>query len=150
LGPVRNRGIELSLTQSFSAGVQASLDYSWQGDPKPLAAKPGQIPFPEGELAVAAHHRFGASVGVDRGRVFGTLSANYVGRTYWNDVLAQLGFDGYTNAYTLVNGCVGLRWSRGRVQTVLKGTNLLNREIRQHVFGDIQKVGVAGELRLSF
>jgi hypothetical protein len=60
-----------------------------------------------------------------------------------------LGFDGYTGPYTLVDACVGVRWAKGRVQTLLKGTNLLNREIRQHVFGDIQRIGIGAELRIS-
>jgi outer membrane receptor protein involved in Fe transport len=150
LGPVRNRGIELSLERALSAGVRASLDYSWQADPKPLAAKTGQIPFPKGELSVPAHHRLGASLKVDRGRFLGAVSANYVGRTYWNDVLPQLGFDGYTGPYTLVDACLGMRWSKGRIETLLKGTNLLNQEIRQHIFGDIQRTGVTAEVRLSF
>jgi outer membrane receptor protein involved in Fe transport len=150
LGPVRNRGAELSIERSLWPGVLAALDYSWQADPRPLATAPGQIAFPKGELAVAAHHRLGLSLRADRGQAFGTLSAHYVGRTYWNDVLAQLGFDGYTEPYTLVDACVGVRWAKGRVQTVLKATNLLNREIRQHIFGDIQKIGVVAEVRLSF
>jgi outer membrane receptor protein involved in Fe transport len=149
LGPVRNQGVEVSLERKLWEGARASLDYSWQADPKPLAAAPGQIAFPKGELAVPAHHRTGASLSVDRNHVFGTLSAHYVGRTYWNDVLAQLGFDGYTGPYTLVDACVGMRWAKGRVQTVLKGTNLLNREIRQHIFGDIQRIGIGAELRVS-
>ena len=150
LGPVRNRGAELSVERTLWSGVRAALDYSWQGDPRPLTAAPGQIPFPKGELAVAAHHRLGLSLRADRGRAFGTLSAHYVGRTYWNDVLAPLGFDGYTGPYTLVDACIGMRWEQGRLQTLLKATNLLNREIRQHIFGDIQRIGVMAEARLSF
>ncbi len=89
----------------------------------------------------------------DRGRGFGSVSADYVGRTFWNDVLPQLGFEGFTPAYTLVNASLGLRWpaAHGRqVVTVIKGTNLLDQEIRQHIFGDIQKIGLVGEVRLAF
>lgn len=153
LGPIRNRGIELSLDQVLSPGLKASVSYSWQDDPEPLEPEPGRPAYPIGEVSVAPHHRAGASLLWDRGRVFGSASAQYVGRTFWNDVLPQLGFDGYTDAYTLVGATVGVRWRVGEgreLSTALKGTNLLNREIRQHLFGDIQNIGVTAEARLSF
>jgi outer membrane receptor protein involved in Fe transport len=153
VGPVRNRGLELSFEQRLAEGVRGAMSYSWQADPKALTPAAGQIACPVGELSVAPHHRASASVRWDRRRVFGSVSADYVGRTFWNDVLPQLGFDGYTKAYTFLNAAFGLRFpGRGRHQTavVLKGTNLLDQEIRQHIFGDIQRIGVAAEVRLQF
>jgi outer membrane receptor protein involved in Fe transport len=153
VGPVRNRGLELSLERRLAEGVRAALTYSWQADPKTLTPAPGQVACPIAELSVPPHHRFGAALRWDRRRVFGSVSADYVGRTFWNDVLPQLGFDGYTEAYTLVNACFGLRLAsrQGReTAVVLKGTNLLDREIRQHIFGDIQRLGVTAEIRLQF
>ena len=41
LGPVRNRGLELSLSHRFSGGVAAFANYSWQDDPEPLEPDPG-------------------------------------------------------------------------------------------------------------
>ena len=38
----------------------------------------------------------------------------------------------------------------GQGVTTLKGTNLLNEEIQQHVFGDIMKMSLVGELRFQF
>jgi hypothetical protein len=37
-----------------------------------------------------------------------------------------------------------------RVTTSVKGTNLANQQIQQHVFGDIIKRAVVGELRVNF
>jgi hypothetical protein len=34
--------------------------------------------------------------------------------------------------------------------TVLKVTNLLNDEIQQHIFGDVSKLQMVGELRVGF
>ena len=34
--------------------------------------------------------------------------------------------------------------------TLLKVTNLLNEEIQQHIFGDMSKLQVVGELRVRF
>jgi hypothetical protein len=57
-------------------------------------------------------------------------------------------FAGRTASYTMVSGGLGARWMDGRLETSLKATNLLNREVMQHVFGDIFKRQVVGELRL--
>jgi hypothetical protein len=35
------------------------------------------------------------------------------------------------------------------VTTLVRGTNLLNRDIQQHVFGDIVKASVVGEVRVK-
>jgi len=47
-----------------------------------------------------------------------------------------------------VSATVGLRWADGKVVTSIKGTNLLNQTIQQHVYGDILKLGVVGEVRV--
>ncbi len=60
-------------------------------------------------------------------------------------------YSGPTDAFTLVNGSVGRKWGQdGRYVTMLKVTNLLNQEIQQHVFGDITKLQMVGELRVTF
>jgi hypothetical protein len=43
-----------------------------------------------------------------------------------------------------------VRWREGRFITTLKAKNLLNQDIRQHLFGDIVKRSVTAEMRLDF
>ena len=58
---------------------------------------------------------------------------------------------GSTDAFTLVNGSFGVKWGEKRnIVTMLKVTNLLNEEIQQHIFGDISKLQMVGELRVGF
>ena len=71
-------------------------------------------------------------------------------RAFWNDVLASLGYDGFTDSFTLVNGSFGVRWANGKVTTMVKATNITNSNIRQHVFGDVIKRTVVGEVRFQF
>jgi len=59
-------------------------------------------------------------------------------------------YHGTTKAYTLVNAGFGVRWARNRVTTSIKATNLANQNVQQHVFGDILKRQVVGELRVQF
>jgi hypothetical protein len=43
-----------------------------------------------------------------------------------------------------------VRWAGGRVTTSIKVNNLFNEEVQYHVFGDILKRQVLGELRVQF
>ncbi len=48
-----------------------------------------------------------------------------------------------------MNGSFGVKWNQGEVTTLAKVTNLFNRSIQQHVFGDILQRTVVGEVRFS-
>jgi hypothetical protein len=89
-----------------------------------------------------------AAVAVHTKRFLGQLSLNYAGEAFWADVLTSP-FSGPTSAYTMVNASVGWRFRDGKVTTILKGTNLANREIQQHNFGDLLKRSVAAEVHVS-
>ena len=150
LGPLRQKGLEVSIDHRFTDAVSGFTNYSWQDDPKPLTPDSGQVPFAIAEVSVPPHHRFNAGLNLSTRRFLGSASVNYVSRAFWQDVLASLGFDGFTDAFTMVNGSFGVRWGDGRVTTTIKATNITNENIRQHVFGDIIKRNVVGEVRFQF
>jgi outer membrane receptor protein involved in Fe transport len=150
LGPTRQKGLELSIDHSFTGAVSGFANYSWQADPEVLDPDAGKARFPIEELSVPPHHRVNAGVNFNNSRFLGSASVNYVGEAYYNDVLASLGFDGFTDAYTMVNATFGMKFNKGRVVATVKGTNLLNEEIRQHIFGDILKRSLTAELRFTF
>ena len=58
-------------------------------------------------------------------------------------------YHGFTDAYTMVNASVGVKWVNGRITTLAKVTNLLDQKIQQHVFGDVITRSVIGEVRFS-
>jgi hypothetical protein len=74
---------------------------------------------------------------------------NYSSSAFWQDVLDDP-YHGTTEPYTLVNGAFGVRWGENKVTTSLKVLNLANQAVQQHVFGDILKRQVIGELRMQF
>ena len=83
-------------------------------------------------------------------RYLGSLAVSYQDEAYWQDVLDNR-YAGTTDAFTLVNGTFGYKWgSKRNIVTLLKATNLLNDEIQQHIFGDVSKLQVVGELRVGF
>jgi len=149
LGPIRNRGFEISLDQSITNAWSAFVNYSYQDDPKPLTPDADQLPYPISEVNVPPANRFNAGVNFSDRRVTGSLSLSYADKAFWTDVL-DLTYAGYSDGYTMVNASVGVRWADGKITTSLKATNLLDQDIQQHVFGDIMKRTIIGEVRFRF
>ena len=145
LGPVRQTGLELSLDHRFSKTVTAFANYSWQGDPTVLSSA---NPYPASELVLPPTNRFNVGANMDGARFIAAASVNYSDKAFWTDVLSAP-FHGFTDAYTLVNGTFGVKWMQGRVSTVVKVNNLLNKDIQQHVFGDILKRSALLEVRIN-
>lgn len=61
---------------------------------------------------------------------------------WWHGKLAGV-------AFTLVNGSFGVKWNNGAITTSIK-SNILNKTVQQHVFGDLLRRSVTGELRFDF
>jgi hypothetical protein len=146
LGPLRQKGLELSVDHRVNGSLSGFVNYSWQAKPVVLS---DPHPYPTEELSLPATHRFNLGFNFDGGRLLGTGSASYVDRAFWSDVLSSP-YHGFTDAYTIVNGSVGVKWARGKVVTLVKVTNVLNADVQQHVFGDIMKRSGVGEVRLLF
>jgi len=146
LGPLRQKGFELSLDQRLASTATAFANYSYQAKP---TVKDDPNPFPASELAFPPMHRFNAGVNVNGMRWLGSASVNASSDAFWSDVLTSP-YHGFTDGYWMVNGSFGVKWTRGRVTTSIKGTNLLNRDIQQHIFGDILKRSIVSEVRFNY
>ncbi len=149
LGPIRNRGVELSIEHSFTNEVSASANYSYQDEPKVLDPESGQIRYPNSEIGLPPTNRFNFALNYNGPRYLGNVSVNYADEAFWVDVLTSP-FHGATDSYTMVNASFGVKWADGKVVTSVKGTNLLNQEILQHVFGDLIKLSLVAEVRFFF
>ncbi len=149
LGPIRNKGVELSLEHSFGHEVSAFANYSYQAKPEVLVAKSDQEPYPPAELAFPPENRFNLGLSYNGKRFLGNVTLNHSDQAFWSDVLTGP-YAGYTDAFNLVNATIGAKWANGKVTTSIKSTNVLNQDIQQHVFGDILKRTVVGEVRLQF
>jgi outer membrane receptor protein involved in Fe transport len=146
LGPLREKGLELSLDQRVAAGITAFVNYSYQAKPAVLDSA---TPFPTDELALPPTNRFNIGANVDGRRLLGSAAVQYADNAFWSDVLTSP-YHGFTDAFTMVNGSFGVKWMQSRVTTMVKVTNLLNQDIQQHVFGDILKRSVVGEVRFQY
>jgi hypothetical protein len=115
-------------------------NYSWQDEPEPTG-------FDIEELNLPPKHRFNIGFNFNYGRYFGNASVSYTDEAIWQDVLT---FRGPTDAYTLLNAGFGVSWADGKIVSSVKGTNLTNTNAQQHLFGDIIKLQIVGELRFVF
>ena len=149
LGPIRQRGLELSVNHDVNQVWSLFANYSFQDDPKPLEPDAGQLPYPIAEIGVPARNRFNAGVNWNSHRLVGSANVNYTDKAFWTDVLSAP-FFGATDSFTMVNASFGVKWLDGKLTTSLKGTNLLNESIQQHVFGDILKLQLYFEARMTF
>ena len=145
LGPTRSVGAEFWLDRRLSSSASLSASYSWQGEPAILSS---ESPFPPAELGLPPAHRLGLGATLDGPRFLGSASVNTATRAFWTDVLTSP-FHGYSEGYTMVNGSFGVKWRQGAVTTLVKVTNLFNQSVQQHVFGDLLRRTVVGEVRFS-
>lgn len=146
LGPVRYQGLELSLDQVVNSNINFNVNYSYQKDPE-ILDDPNQ--FPASELIYAPTHRFNVGMNMDYPRWLANASVNYASDAFWTDVL-DARFWGPTDAYTMVNAAFGVRWFNRKVTTTIKVNNLFNEQVQQHIFGDIIRRTVIGEVKFNF
>jgi outer membrane receptor protein involved in Fe transport len=146
-GKSRNKGFELGVTSPVNDYFDVFANYSWQSDPEVDESGPDAIPI--SELNFPPNHRFNIGGAFNYGMFLGNLSVSYASEAFWQDVLGA-GFQGTTDAYTLVNAGVGVKWFGDRLTTTLKMMNIGNDDIQQHIFGDITKRQIVGELRVQF
>jgi hypothetical protein len=72
---------------------------------------------------------------------------NYSDKAFFNDVL-DAPYQGFADSYAMVNASFGVKWGEGKYQAIVKGMNLFNQEIQQHIFGDLLRISVSAELRI--
>lgn len=149
LGPLRQDGLEISIDHRFNNQWSFGANYSYQNEPEVRPAAAGQIPYLTAELALPAQNRFNANVSWNHDRFVGTVQANYQDKALWTDVLTST-YHGYTEAFTMINANFGVKWNKGKVVTTLKGVNLADKKIQQHVYGDILRRAVTFETRITF
>ena len=144
IGTSRASGIVASSSQStdvLTKTVTAFANYSWQDDPKPTG-------FDVAELNLQPAQRFNAGVGFTGVRYLGNLSGSFVDRAFWQDVDPR--YVGFTDAYSTIDGGLGVRSTDGTMTVAVRGKNLFNKTVREHVFGDLIKRAVTGEVIFRF
>ncbi len=137
------KGFELGIDSPLNKYFNVFANYTFQATPDPKD-------FDLSELNLPPKNRFNTGLSFNYQRYLGNFSVGYTDDAFWQDVLDPP-YHGTTEPYTLVNAGFGVRWgSKDQITTSIKGTNLFNQTVQQHVFGDITKAQVVGELRVQF
>jgi outer membrane receptor for ferrienterochelin and colicins len=140
---VRDWGIELGLDARVSSEVSLFANYSWQAEPEP------DNPEEFAELNIPPANRFNVGANVSRGRFYGNVSFNYTDSAFWTDVL-DARYHGATESYAMLNAGFGVRLAEDRITAGVKLVNLNNDDAQQHIFGDIIKRQIVGQLKYRF
>ena len=146
LGEVSSQGIELGVEGAITDEISAYANYSFQAEPDPEF--PGLTEAQAlDEINLPASHLVNVGVTYIGPELFGTVSLSHSSEAFWQDVL-DARFHGTTEAYTMVNLAVGRTFQGNRYTGTLKITNLFNQDVQQHIFGDVMKRSVVGELKV--
>jgi outer membrane receptor protein involved in Fe transport len=140
LGTVRNKGIEANVEARLLRSLNAFANYTYQARPVPKDFDISKINLPP-------KNRANAGLRFDANRFMGDLTVMYVDTAYFRDVLT---YAGWTPSYTQVNTMVGVRFKDGKCTFMAKVNNLGNVAVQNHIFGDLLKRQVSGEMRLRF
>jgi iron complex outermembrane receptor protein len=141
LGTNRNKGFELGVDGALNRAVNVFANYSYQAMPDP--------DFDISEVNLPPTNRFNVGFSFSQGMFLGNASVSYVDDAYFQDVL-DARYAGPTEAYTQVNGAFGVRFAKDKITATAKVINLTDADIQSHVFGDIMKRQILGELRFQF
>ncbi len=146
LGKVKDKGIELGVDGAVNRYLNVFGNYSYQWMPE-------IADFPTGtgiaDINWPPKNRFNTGFDFSYEHVLGNLSVSYTDEAYWQDVL-DARYAGITKPYTIVSGGIGVKWLGDKVITSLKINNVGNKEVQQHIFGDIVKRQIVGEARFIF
>ena len=141
LGTVKNKGFELGIDGAVTQGLNVFANYSYQAEPEP--------DFALSEINLPPTNRFNAGFNYSQGHFLGNASVAFLDDAFFQDVLYAR-FAGPTQSYTQINGAFGVKFLRDKLTTTIKVINLLDEDIQSHVFGDILKRQIIGEVRVTF
>ena len=138
IGQVRNQGIETSIDAQASRYVSVFANYSWQAKPVPKDFDISLINLPP-------THRFNAGLMFDYKKLQGDVSVGYTSEAYFRDILT---YKGWIRGFTVVNVGLGVRLAGDNAVLAIKVRNLGNEPVQNHLFSDLLKRQIVGELRL--
>lgn len=143
VGRVVDEGVELSWDDDWSRAFSTRTSFTYQRAPH--VSTTGAVPL---QVNRPPRHQVSLLATVRRPHWFGSGSVSYIDRAFWADVLSAP-FWGTTRSYIVVDAAAGVDVSRS-ARVSIKGTNLLDRQIKQHVFGDVIRRKMSAELGYRF
>ena len=146
---MRNAGLELSASHTFRQGITLFGNYSYQRLPEMLDPIGDPNRPPSDTVHTPPRQRFNIGANYNGPTYLGNLTVNRSDEAFFAQGVQPF-YYGYSDPYTLVSLSFGRRWKASRMTTNLKVLNLLDDEVKQHVFGDIMRRTVMLEALFKF
>lgn len=142
IGRVVDRGLELSWDVNWTERFLTRFSSTLQSRPRVSDAT--------GQLRINQQPRHISSITSEfRTKAwFASASATYCDKAFWADVLDSR-FWGFSRPYFIMSVGGGSSIGRG-LQLVADATNVLDRRIKEHVFGDTMRRRAVAQLRYRF
>ena len=140
-GRIRESGAELGADINATKEVAVHASYTYQEDPKLTDVS---LPI---TLNRPPRHQAALQAVLTHGAWYGSAGATYTGSAFWADVLDSR-FWGSTPSYTFLNAAAGYHFHKTDLE--FKGTNLADRRVKEHIFGDIIGRKVTVQVRERF
>ena len=136
-----NKGFEVGLRFLPMSRNTLIVNYSYQADPEVtgIAAE---------EIGIPPDHRYNVSWSGWSGNTYYGASVNHVSEAYWTDVLGSQ-YYGTTDAFTTLDASLGYMFLDGTAEASIRGTNITNVDVLQHIYGDIIGRRVVVEMSFS-
>ncbi|MBI2571181.1 MAG: TonB-dependent receptor [Candidatus Schekmanbacteria bacterium] len=153
VGETEEQGVEFSFGLLFENGVNAKATYTWQDEPEVKKDKFDPVTNPGGILVnKPSENTYFLEAGYNKSRSDGpvvALSFQHSDETFNQDVLDARWW-GDTEAYDIINATFGWKFIDDKLRFMLKGTNLTDEKVQQHIFGDIisRRILLEATLRL--
>jgi outer membrane receptor protein involved in Fe transport len=143
VGRVIDEGLEFSLDTNWTTAISSHSSFTYEREPR--VSNSGPV-----SLSVNQPPRLQASIVVNLRRPawFASAGLTYTDRAFWADVLDSR-FWGTTKSYTMANTAFGFAVTR-TANVVFNVTDLFDRKIKQHIFGDIIRRKATAEVRYRF
>ncbi len=139
-GTVTESGLETGVDWPIAGGFSGSANYSFESRPD-VSGLNGAPPAP---VNIPPHHRVNLAISGTHQRFVGSLTASYTDRAFWTDVLA---IQGWTERFWLLGATAGVNFDGDRFTWSVRATNLADRAVQHHIFGDIIRRRVMMEVR---
>lgn len=153
IGTSEDQGVEFGLGFTLPAGFSARANYTYQKESDVTEDKYDPTTNPLGYLPnLAPENKYFVEVGFNNARkdgFFGALSYQHSDEAFFADVLNEP-YWGSTEAYDTINASAGWKFAQDKYRVTVKGTNLSDEQVQQHIFGDIIGRRVFAEVRLLF
>ena len=149
LGPIRNRGFEASIEHRFNDRVDASRATTRTRTTRKVLDR-GLGPDPLSRSPRSASRRRTASTParqLQRAAFPRQPERQLLGQGLLERRAERALLRLHRLLHACVNATVGMKFAEGKAQFSLRGTNLLNQKILQHVYGDMMRISVVAELR---